>query len=241
MRSAFKRRAIDSLSYLFRGRAIKGVATRETFQTIDALIEHHFHDHSEADHPCRETLSIALGMLAQRPASIVETGSSAWGTNSSLLFDSYVNSFGGEFATVDLRAEPMFTLRSKCSRRSSLHCDDSVSFLKRHLSGGRVPQLVYLDSCDVDWGAPLQSMIYGLYEFLIIYPALNRGSILLIDDTPRSADVMQKVQPKWIGEFQNFMSVYGIAPGKGALVKIFLEKNGIGAKIMHEYQLLWQF
>ncbi len=46
-------------------------------------------------------MKVAIELLGDRPARILETGSSAWGTNSSLLFDSYVHRFGGEFYTID--------------------------------------------------------------------------------------------------------------------------------------------
>jgi hypothetical protein len=45
----------------------------------------------------------AIHLLGQSPSVILETGMSAWGTNSSLLFDDYVCCFGGEFFTVDIR------------------------------------------------------------------------------------------------------------------------------------------
>jgi hypothetical protein len=172
---------------------------------------------------------------------ILETGSSAWGTNSSLLFDSYVNSFGGAFASVDLRPEPMFRLRSLCTERSEFFCDDSVSFLRKIAAQGLHPDLVYLDSWDVDWADPLASALHGFHEFLVVFPLLRNGALLLVDDTPANSDVMLKVQPTNIVHFQRFSRIYGFAPGKGALIKNFLVKNAIGKEMTHEYQLLWAF
>lgn len=242
MLSALSRRSADLMSPLLRGsRGRKGKASRAVFGTLDDLVDDHFTRHSQPDHVCRPTLAAALAMLSEKPAYIVETGSSAWGSNSSLLFDSYVNSFGGAFATVDIRLEPTFTLRGQCTRRTTLHCDDSVRFLARHVSTDRRPDLVYLDSWDVDWDAPLPSAMHGLHEFMVLLPGLRSGGLLLIDDTPRDETVMQRVQPRHVGAFAAFERAYGFPPGKGALVRNFLVQNSIGKQLRHDYQLLWQF
>ena len=75
----------------------KGVSRREAFSDPETLVDFHFRNFSSRDHPCRPTLETALIHLDKKPAVIIETGSSAWGTNSSYLFDSYVTSFGGAF------------------------------------------------------------------------------------------------------------------------------------------------
>jgi len=238
----FRRRLLDSLSPIYRGRkSIQGVAARDRFESLDRLIDDHFHKYSDFGHPCRGTLTTALKKLGDKPASIVETGSSAWGTNSSLLFDSYVNSFGGSLSSVDIRAEPMFTLRSLCSNRSFFSCDDSVSFLKHFARQNLPPDLVYLDSWDVNWTDPLASSLHGFYEFLVVLPLLRKGALLLVDDTPAESSVMLKVQPDCIEDFERFTRTYGFTPGKGALIKNFLVKNAIGKEVAHDYQLLWEF
>jgi hypothetical protein len=237
-----RRPVLDKLSPIYRGKkSLQGEAGRERFDSLEQLIDDHFRKHSEPDHPCRETLTSALERLDKKPAVILETGSSAWGTKSSLLFDSYVNSFGGAFSSVDIRAEPMFTLRSLCSSRSTFFCDDSVRFLKKSVSQNTQPALVYLDSWDVDWADPLASSLHGFHEFLAVFPQLRNGAILLVDDTPLNSDVILKIAPRYVTDFERFARVYGFAPGKGALIKNFLVKNGIGKEIAHDYQLLWQF
>lgn len=239
---SLRRRALDRLSPIYRGKkGFQGVAARDRFESLGQLIDDHFHRYSDSNHPCRGTLTTALEKLGNKPAVIIETGPSAWGTNSSLLFDSYVNSFGGSFSSVDLRAEPMFTLRSLCSNRSVFFCDDSVSFLKRFASHNTPPDLVYLDSWDVVWTDPLASALHGFYEFLVVLPLLRDGVFLLVDDTPVNSDVMLKVQPKFVEDFDRFTQVYGFTPGKGALIKNFLVKSAIGKEVEHDYQLLWEF
>jgi len=126
------RRIIDRFSYFGRDKIqVDGKRDREKFLDTNKLIEEHFKKYSNTNHPCRETLQLALQMLGASKAVIVETGSSAWGTNSSLLFDSYVNSFGGEFYSVDIRIEPLITLRSLCTSKSHFYCDDSINFLTK--------------------------------------------------------------------------------------------------------------
>ena len=239
--ASLRRRALDGLSPIYRGKkSLRGIASRDSFESLDILIDDHFRKYSDSNHPCRETLTAALEKLDRKPAVILETGSSAWGANSSLLFDSYVNSFGGQFSSVDLRAEPMFTMRPLCSRRSEFACDDSVSFLKKFANHKTPPDLVYLDSWDVNWTDPLASALHGFHEFLVVLPLFRTGALLLVDDTPANCNVMQRVQPMFVDDFDRFTQVYGFTPGKGALIKNFLAKNAIGKQVAHDYQLLWE-
>jgi len=236
--------ALSALSRVAKGRTrLKGVRERNKYDSLPKLISDHFRCNSEETHPCRDTLSLALERLEHRAATIIETGSSAWGTNSSLLFDSYVNSFGGQFYSVDIRIQPSVSLRSLCTHNSTFFCDDSVHFLKKYVSVNNNADLVYLDSWDVNWRDPLPSALHGFHEFLTIFPTLqaNKRSLLLVDDTPFDSLVMTKVQPRHLNDFERFKELYGLYPGKGALIKHFLVCNQIGMEIKHDYQLLWQF
>lgn len=100
--------------------------------------------------------------------------------------------------------------------------------------------LIYLDSWDVNWKDPLPSAIHGLNEFLTILPSLKKGSIILVDDTPLNKEIMKEIQPSHVESFVLSEKKYGFPPGKGSLIKIFLEHLKIGKKIAHCYQLLWQ-
>jgi hypothetical protein len=113
--------------------------------------------------------------------------------------------------------------------------------LKNCASQNAQPNLVYLDSWDVDWTDPLASALHGFHEFLVVLPLLRNGVLLLVDDTPLNSDVMLNVQPKHVEDFDRFTKVYGFTPGKGTLIKNFLLKNAIGKEIAHNYQLLWEF
>ena len=243
------RSVLKRLSPRMRGRISRpGMATRANFSDVDELVQQHFLALSDEHNPTRPTLHRALQMLQGKSAVILETGSSsAWGNNSSMLMDAYVNSFGGAFHSVDTRLEPMFQLRQTCTARSTFHCDDSVAFLKKFLAqpplaaSGRHFDLIYLDSWDVNWRDLLPSALHGLHEFLSILPALTPGTLMLVDDTPKDASVMARIQPRQLKEFNDFVATFGFAPGKGALIKDYLVKHALGREIAHDYQLLWQF
>ena len=223
-------------------KSTRGSHKREPFIDFKSLVEFHFQNFSSHNHPCRQTLQIALEHLNQKPSVIVETGSSAWGSNSSLLFDSYVNSFGGVFESVDIRVDPMHRLKKVCSSKSTFFFDDSVSYLRKYLKRSKKIDLLYLDSWDVDWSDPIPSALHGLNEFLTIFPILKKnGGLLLIDDTPKNSNIMQKVSEKHLNDYNLFITQYGFPPGKGSLVKNFLENNSIGSLLAHEYQILWKF
>lgn len=208
--------------------------------TLDELVEHHFSTWSEPQHLNRRSMHDALRRLDERPAVILETGSSAWGTNSSQLFDAYVSTFGGEFATVDLRIEPLLKLRSILSPRSTLACADSVDFLgqwvQRH--PGRKADLVYLDSFDLDAQDPIPSAAHGLREFFAVRPALRDGALLLIDDTPSTLELYADVQRP---DAEHFYTRHGLLPGKAMLLDRYLAGQTGVTKLHHDYQVLYRF
>lgn len=230
---------IDAVARIRRGRiSTQGKGQRVKNTDVAALTANHFNSHSDANHPCRLTLTAALELLGNHPAIIVETGSSAWGTNSTLLFDSYCNSFGGACYSVDIRMDPMLHLRPLVSDNTKLYCDDSVSFLNALEIPGKKIDLLYLDSWDVDWWDPVPSAIHGLHEYLAALKSLQAGALVLIDDTPRDFATMQIVQPHASKAFKQFQDKFGFAPGKGSLVKQLIESTGRGTILAHEYQLL---
>ncbi len=228
-----------ALARVGRGRLrCKGAGKREKNENLRELIAEHFRTYSDIHHPCYSTLLMALTALNNKSAVIVETGSSAWGTNSTILFDAYCNSFGGDCHSVDIRLEPMLQLRTLVSNHTNLYCDDSVSFLKTLSIPGNTIDFLYLDSWDVDWSDPVPSAIHGLNEYLTALKNLRPGSLVLIDDTPRDLATMKIVQPHAADQFADFQQKFGFAPGKGSLVKRLVESTGHGTILAHEYQLL---
>jgi hypothetical protein len=180
---------------------------------LDVLINNHFSQHSDPNHINRVGLTLALRLLDKKESLIIETGSSAWGTNSSLLFDAYVREYGGLFITVDIREEASQSLLPKLSEKSQSIVSDSVEFLQKLSlpSGFKKVDLVYLDSFDLDVLNPEPSMQHGLAEFEAVDPVLESGSVVIIDDTP--------IDPCLLGvAAEEYYRDHGVIPGKGSLI-----------------------
>jgi hypothetical protein len=212
---------------------------RPSFASSDDAVRDHFATRSDPGHVNFDSFLETLRLLGDRPSVILETGSSAWGTDSSRLFDRYVSSFGGEFWTVDNRLRPLLELRRVVSAHTTLCCGDSVRFLERWVRSNpaRKADLVYLDSFDLDFAEPSPAGEHGLREFLAIRPALGPGSLLLIDDTP-AADW---IPPTELARAEAFRERTGMLPGKGMLVERDLEHEPAAVKVHHRYQLLYRF
>lgn len=206
------------------------------FKTVEDLVDGHFDRWSQPDHQNLQGLFLALNSLSGKPAVIVETGTSASGTDSSRLFDSYVRSFGGSFYSVDINSYPSKRLKFAKSKRTHFYVMDSADFLLnfKEITGEESADLVYLDSLDVDWSNPIKSAEHGEKELLAIRQLLYSGSIVVIDDTP--------AEIKWIpGEAHSaaryFKNEFGVLPGKGAFHNRALE--GIGFIVLHhDYNLV---
>jgi hypothetical protein len=213
---------------------------RVDFSSADELVRHHFAQRSSLDHHSFGSMRQAIHLLGQSPSVILETGMSAWGTNSSLLFDDYVCCFGGEFFTVDIRLRPLLQMRGVVSHQTELICDDSVRYLRRWVRSnpGRKADLVYLDSYDLNPRSPYAAAVHGIREYLAIRPALGKGSLLLVDDTPIDPDVCP---PEWRHDAESFLEREGVMPGKGMLVVPYLDSTHAVTKIHHGYQVLYRF
>jgi hypothetical protein len=215
-------------------------ALRTPVASADQLVDEHFASRSLGGHVNQESMRAAIRLLEERPCTILETGSSAWGADSSRLFDAYVARFGGAFATVDIRIQPLLRLRRDLSPMSEMVCDDSVRFLRRWMreNPARQVDLVYLDSYDLDAAAPTPAAVHGLLELDAIRPALRDGSLLLVDDTPTSVDFFPEPQR---AEAALFAERTGLIPGKGMLIDLWLGNDPSVTKIHHEYQALYRF
>ena len=237
------RREFRKITYKYsfkKKKFLTGKVKRENCESIEEVLTTHFTKYTEEKHPCRDTLSLALELLDEKPARILETGSSAWGANSSMLFDLYVSNFGGSFNSVDIRIGPAINLSKKCSNLSNFWCDDSANWLSNlvNKSFGEI-NLVYLDSWDLDPKKPIQSALHGLNEFLTLLPLLKKGCLVLIDDTPVNKEHALRVQgDNWANQWIESKKKYGFPPGKGSLIKQYMELNFLGEIIEHKYQLL---
>ena len=172
---------------------------------------------------------------------IIETGSSRWGVNSTILFDAYIRKYGGRFWSVDIHKPTIDMLSGYVCPATTMVCNDSVSFLTDWVREhpGEQANFVYLDSWDVDWRAPEPAEKHGLSEFHAIKPALKSGSVLLIDDTPST--------PYWTDSrddnYSYLSEVYarnGELPGKRRLVVNELKEDASFQKLHHWYQVMWR-
>ena len=213
---------------------------RIDFLDYQQLIEKHYETWSEIHHHTRHGLEIGISKLGNRPAMILETGTSAWGCDSSRLFDQYVRNFGGDFISVDLRAEASEWLKYEVSPRSKFYVGDSVSFLNLEFSKMEHHKidLCYLDSFDLDWNDPLPSANHGYLEFVSIKEFLKKGSILIIDDSPSDLSYIPEEFHKIAMEFyKNF----GVFPGKGSFIQKEIINASNASILYHGWNLVIQF
>lgn len=126
---------------------------------------------------------------------IVETGCARKEDNysgdglSSLLFDSYINEYGGEFHTVDNSAESVRYCAGKVSPSTVVILDDSLSYLKKlnsHLLRvNKKIDFLYLDSLDSPKENPdasYMSALHHFYEYTTILPSLKYDALIGVDD-----------------------------------------------------------
>jgi len=191
-------------------------------------------------HICYHTMKLSLELLIKnntnKPSTIVETGCSTnQGTKSTTLWDMFVNKYGGNVYSVDLNKHAVLQANQMTSDNTLVTCKDSVEYLQTFT---QPIDFLYLDSYDVDFSNPLPSAQHHLNEFNAVKHLLHKGSIVLIDDTPISADWYDNACniPENDARRLNFNTDMS---GKGSLVNIELEKmNAI--KILHQYQSLWE-
>ncbi len=211
----------------------------KNFESLDQLLDLHFQIWSDSNHINRKGLSLALMSASVENPVIVETGTSAYGTDSSRLFDSFARKFEGKFYSVDIQKSPSRRLKYVISKRTIFFVMDSLEFLKKFesLTGTKKIDLVYLDSWDVDWKDPIQSALHGKAELFELRPYIKPGTVLVVDDTPCSLE--------WIPiEFRSvaieFKNNHGVLPGKGAFFETAL--TGLKYRILyHEYNLVLIF
>lgn len=208
-------------------------------QGPDELVDTHFRSFVGFDHQCTAPgFRLALRLLAGRPARIVETGTSAWGVDSTLLFDSYVRHFGGRFDSVDLRALPSDRLRPVVGPSTHLHVGDSVAFLAGlgdRAEAGPV-DLVYLDSYDLDWADPAPSEAHVVAEWEALRPVAGPGTLVLIDDTP--LDVNWVPRGDLAAAATAHLEATGSMPGKGARLLRELADDPAVEVLWHGYNVL---
>lgn len=185
------------------------------FNSPTELISDHFRRWSVHDHPSRDGLTNAI-LAISAPYSIFETGTAAWGCDSSRLFDSLIRVFGGSFVSVDLRPEAAAWMKYQKSSNTTLYTCDSVEFILTKLNdfGLKTVQLCYLDSLDMDFNDPLLSARHHLNEFRALLPYFRPGSVVVVDDQPFK---IEEVPHQFRRVALEIERNYGFLPGKQRL------------------------
>jgi hypothetical protein len=167
--------------------------------------------------------------------NFVETGCSAHGTKSTLLWDKFVNFYDGSVVSVDLNKAAVDEANASTSNKTDVIHSNSLDYLPKI---NNMIDFLYLDSYDVDFLNPSPSAEHHLAEFNKIKHLLHKNSIVLIDDTPLTPEWLDDgkncpIYTKLKGQFKPNMA------GKGSLVNQELDKMG-ATKILHQYQTLWR-
>lgn len=239
-------RVRESLRRLYYQRQTRIVQTKyerysaQQFDTSEALVYRHFETWSQRDHVNLQGFLVALQSLSGAPARIFETGTSAWGTDSTRLWDSYIRNFGGQMWSVDISEAPSLRLHGQLSRNSHLIVEDSIDFIDRFRAAQTTNRidLCYLDSWDLDWRDPEPAEIHGFREWEAIKPLLGNGSILIVDDTP--------LELSWVPENVRHLAAEhlrtrGRLPGKGFLINQELRERPDVKKLWHGYNCVYLF
>ena len=174
------------------------------------------------------------------PILIIETGVARQPDNwagdgqSTVLFDRYVTARGPDshVHAVDISADSVMACRSMVGSQTTVHLQDSVKFLDelaRDADGLR-PNLVYLDSYDLDWDYWFPSAAHCIKEFAAITPLLNPDTLLVTDDSPPVTHILES------GE-RTIIAPSKIA-GKGRLLAEYANQIGV-LPYFAQYQAGW--
>jgi hypothetical protein len=158
---------------------------------------------------------------------IVETGCAREENNyagdgqSSLLFDKFINEYGGEFCTVDISPESVAFCRSKMvCERSKVIESDSITYLKQlnlHLQEtGQKIDFLYLDSFDAPADKPdvvAKSALHHLYELTTILPSLKNGALIAVDDCWLTQDDKISGKGSYVTDYMYSVEKYPIYMG----------------------------
>ena len=199
-------------------------------KNVEDLINFHFKTYSEKNHINREMFRIILNHFGGASLNILETGSAAHGTKSSMLFANYVKKFGGNFDTVDTNPQIKKIYSFLESNSVKFHTQDSLEFIKS-LDDKTIHNLdlIYLDSYDLDIFNPEPSQNHGLNEFLLLNEKIKKGTLIAIDDTPDSFDKFSTTKE----------NKFNFIPGKGRFVLNYLKENSeLYEIIYHEYSVV---
>jgi len=115
-------------------------------------------------------------------------GALAWAAAgcSSILFDAFAAETKARFTSIDNDKDNCAWARKHCPH-ATIICGDSVKTLYELRKKIERIDLLYLDSYDVEWGAPHSSALHHLNELCAASRMLTRGSLVFIDDNTASS------------------------------------------------------
>ena len=189
------------------------------------------------------------------PIIIVETGCLRKLDNfldgqSTLLFDKYTLSRGekSKVYTVDINPNSTKVCQQAVSKNVEITTDDSVRYLSnlssKFFANKIKVSMFYLDSFDLDWRYPYPSAAHHLKELTAITRILYENTLVVVDDSPTSANITQidKTNQNKENNDCKILSLPSPPPtigGKGFLVHEYASR--VGAKlIFSHYQAAWK-
>lgn len=180
-----------------------------------------------------------------RKPVILETGSSAYGTNSSVLLANLAVITDGQFDTIDLNKDTYLkisnSLYEKFGVNENLNCHfgDSIEYINKY---PKKVNVVYLDSFDLNPDKFNESAQHGLGEFDAIKNKLAPIAFILIDDTPSTIEIFKKMcSSQFLQSVYLHFEKFGRLPGKGELILESITSDPRFTIIEHQYQLLIQY
>ena len=135
---------------------------------------------------------------------------------STILFDEFVNYHDGVVYTVDIDPKCKEIVTEHCSKKVKAYTGDSIEFLRNLEVEPRI-DLLYLDSMDIDWDNPAESMEHHFKEFSSVLHSLKDKCLILSDDNALKKPV-----------------------GKGMLVDTYFKNAGV-ERFIDGFQLGWIF
>jgi hypothetical protein len=170
--------------------------------------------------------------------TIVSTGIRCTGDATTLLFDKFVNIFGGHVYVGDTNAQLVEYCKSQVSPKTTPEYapSDTVRWLANF---NKEPQidLLCINFGNIDWMDPMESTCLHYREFQAIKHRLHAGSIIIIGDSPKSLSWMdwESTEPT----MQNLAAQKLTYPiGRGTLISHELHARG-DELLMHHYQMVW--
>tara|TARA_Y100000748_G_C15391368_1_gene447665 strand:- start:154 stop:915 length:762 start_codon:yes stop_codon:yes gene_type:complete len=199
-------------------------------KSIEELIYFHFDTYSVLSHINRDMFTLVLNHFSGKSLNILETGSAAHGSKSSMLFAGYVIKFGGSFNTVDINPDIKSFYEFIENKNVKFHTYDSVDYIEK-LEPSYLSKLdiVFLDSVPIDLKFPHSAQNHVLKEFLLVDAHVKKGTIVAIDDTPNNFEL-------WGTNEKNNLD---FIPGNGRYVLDYLEENkGTYEILYHHYSVV---